>query len=71
MKDKRPFFAIALERKKGNSWIPEIEHMRANDAREAEITFRVTEKPGTYRIVGVAQVIGYKLLDKKGDLLAL
>jgi len=72
---KRELYAVAVEvlLKATGEWIPDIRYTHAVDPQAAkyEILRCIRWRTESCRVVGVSRVIGYKVMDKKGLILAV
>jgi hypothetical protein len=72
---KRELYAVAVEvlHKGSGEWRPDIRYTHAVDPQAAkyEVLRCIDWRRESCRVVGVSRVIGYKVMDKQGLILAV
>ena len=66
--NKKPLYAVAIERWNGRAWIAEMHHTHANSDTEARA--QCSHLGGRYRIVSAAPVVGWFVEDAHGEKLS-
>ncbi len=64
-----PLYAIAVERLKGEQWVPEISYVHADNSSEAVRLFFESKEHVLDRMVGVSVCVGFKAQDDEGKVL--
>lgn len=69
----RVLYAIAFNKRTPRGWVPDTVYLHAEDQGDAAVKFfRVRwGKRGSVNVVGIAPVVGFKVLDEHGESLSV